>query len=73
MHGRIPWGCEGGIMVVSGEMIRMMNYVDEMAVTLRRINANIPTMSDDEKKRLADYFRKSDPSVQSILGRLERK
>jgi hypothetical protein len=60
-------------MVVSGELIRMMNYVDEMATTLRRIGANIPTMSDDEKKRLADYIRKSDPSVQGILQRLEAK
>jgi hypothetical protein len=60
-------------MVVSGELIRMMNYVDEMATTLRRIAANIPTMSDDEKKRLADYIRKSDPSVQGILQRLEAK
>jgi hypothetical protein len=60
-------------MVVSGELIRMMNYVDEMATTLRRISANIPTMSDDEKKRLADYIRKSDPSVQGILQRLEAK
>jgi hypothetical protein len=40
---------------------------------LRRIGANIPTMSDDEKKRLADYIRKSDPSVQGILQRLEAK
>ena len=60
-------------MVVSGELIRMMNYVDEMATTLRRIGANIPTMSDDEKKRLAEYIRKSDPSVQGILQRLEAK
>lgn len=60
-------------MVVSGELIRMMNYVDEMATTLRRIGANIPTMSDDEKKRLADYIRKSDPSVQGIIQRLEAK
>jgi hypothetical protein len=64
---------EGVTMVVSGELIRMMNYVDEMATTLRRIGANIPTMSDDEKKRLADYIRKSDPSVQGILQRLEAK
>jgi len=60
-------------MVVSGELIRMMNYVDEMATTLRRISANIPTMSDDERKRLADYIRKSDPSVQGILQKLEGK
>lgn len=60
-------------MVVSGELIRMMNYVDEMATTLRRISANIPTMSDDEKKRLAEYIRKSDPSVQGVLQRLEGK
>lgn len=60
-------------MVVSGELIRMMNYVDEMATTLRRISATIPTMSDDERKRLADYIRKSDPSVQGVLQRLEGK
>jgi hypothetical protein len=60
-------------MVVSGELIRMMNYVDEMATTLRRISANIPTMSDDERKRLADYIRKSDPSVQGVLQKLEGK
>jgi hypothetical protein len=60
-------------MVVSGELIRMMNYVDEMATTLRRISANIPTMSEDEKKRLADYIRKSDPSVQGILQKLEAR
>lgn len=60
-------------MVVSGELIRMMNYIDEMANTLRTISAHIPTMSDDEKKRLADYMRKSDPSVQNILQRLEGK
>jgi hypothetical protein len=60
-------------MVVSGELIRMMNYVDEMATTLRRISATIPTMSDEEKKRLADYIRKSDPSVQGVLQRLESK
>ncbi|HLH09733.1 MAG TPA: hypothetical protein VKW78_21020 [Terriglobales bacterium] len=60
-------------MVVSGELIRMMNYVDEMATTLRRISATIPTMSDDEKKRLAEYIRKSDPSVQGVLQKLEGK
>ena len=37
-------------MVVTGELIRMMNYVDDIAATLRRIQAGIPTMTEDERK-----------------------
>ncbi len=58
-------------MVVTGELIRMMNYVDEIATTLRRIQATIPSMTEDERKRLADYIRKSEPNVQGVLQKLE--
>ncbi|HMK28084.1 MAG TPA: hypothetical protein VK473_00265 [Terriglobales bacterium] len=58
-------------MVVTGELIRLMNYVDEITTTLRRINAQIPSMTDEEKRRLADYIRKAQPGVQEILQRLE--
>ena len=58
--------------IVTGELIRMMNYVDDIAATLRRIQAGIPTMTDEERKRLADYMRKSDPNFISMLETLEK-
>ena len=58
-------------MVVSGEAIRMMNYVDDISTTLRRIIANIPMMTDEERKRVADYMRKVEPNYNTIIERLE--
>jgi hypothetical protein len=59
-------------MVATGELIRMMNYVDDIAATLRRIVAGLPTMTDEERKRLAEYMRKSDPNFISTLEHLEK-
>jgi hypothetical protein len=59
-------------MVVTGELIRMMNYVDDIAATLRRIQAGIPGMTDDERKRLAEYMRKADPSYVKMMETLEK-
>lgn len=59
-------------MVATGELIRMMNYVDDIAATLRRIQTGITIMSEDERKRLADYMRKSDPNFIKILEALEK-
>ena len=59
-------------MPATGEIIRMMNYVDDIAATLRRITANMGSMSEDEKKRLADYMRKSDPNYLKVLEQLEK-
>ena len=56
----------------TGELIRMMNFVDDIAATLRRINANLSFMTDDEKKRLADYMRKADPSYPGMIEKLEK-
>ena len=58
-------------MPVTGELIRMMNYVDDIAATLRRIQAGIAGMSEDEKKRLADYMRKADPNYVKMMDSLE--
>jgi len=59
-------------MVATGELIRMMNYIDDIAATLRRVQVGITTMSDEEKKRLAEYMRKSDPNFIKILESLEK-
>ncbi|GAC1663143.1 MAG: hypothetical protein NVS9B15_26280 [Acidobacteriaceae bacterium] len=58
--------------VISGDVIRMMNYVDDISATLRRIVANVPTMNAEEKKRLAEYLRKSEPNADSVLQMLEK-
>jgi hypothetical protein len=50
----------------------MMNYVDDIAATLRRINGSLYLLSDEEKKRLAEYMRKSDPSVVTVVEQLEQ-
>ncbi len=59
-------------MVVTGELIRMMNYVDDIAATLRRIEAGISGMTQDERKRLADYMRKADPNYVKMIDMLEK-
>ena len=58
-------------MPATGEFIRLMNYVDDVAATLRRISVSLPSMTDEERKRLAEYMRKSDPNFIAILEQLE--
>ncbi len=59
-------------MPASGELIRMMNYMDDITATLRRITANVPFLTDDERKRLAEYMKKADPSVPGLISSLEK-
>jgi hypothetical protein len=59
-------------MAATGELIRMMNYVDDIAATLRRINSSLYLVTPEEKKRLAEYMRKSDPSFLAVMEQLEK-
>lgn len=59
-------------MIVSGDAIRVMNYVDDIAATLRRIIANLPAMNDEERKRIAEYMRNADPNYLKVIERLEK-
>ena len=36
-------------MAATGELIRLINYVDDISTTLRRISASIPLMDVDER------------------------
>jgi hypothetical protein len=63
---------EGAIMPATGELIRHMNYIDDIATTLRRISASIPAMTKEECARLGEYIRKSEPSYESVVQRLEK-
>jgi hypothetical protein len=67
----VPAETQGAIMPATGEVIRLMNYIDDIATTLRRISASIPAMTKEECARLGEYIRKSEPSYESVVQRLE--
>jgi hypothetical protein len=58
--------------VATGELIRAMNYVEDITTTLRRICIYIPSMSADERKRLAEALRGAAAQVNSALADLEK-
>jgi uncharacterized protein Yka (UPF0111/DUF47 family) len=63
---------QGAFMPATGELIRLMNYIDDIATTLRRISASIPAMTKEECARLGEYIRKSEPSYESVVQHLEQ-
>lgn len=60
-------------MPLSGEAIRMMNYVDDIAVTLRRIQVVLPSLTEEERDRVARHIRASEPSYESVVTSLTAK
>ena len=58
--------------VASGELIRMMNYVDDISATLRRIQASMTIVAPEERKRLAEYMKNSNPNYMGILETLDK-
>jgi hypothetical protein len=59
-------------MAATGELIRLMNYVDDISTTLRRISAFVPLMDTDERKRLAEYLRNAETGFTNVLNQLEK-
>jgi hypothetical protein len=59
-------------MAATGELIRLINYVDDIMTTLRRISAAVPAMDAEERTRLADRLRGASTSITAILGQLEK-
>ena len=59
-------------MASSGELIRMMNYVDDISTTLRRIVVGSGFMSPEERKKLAEYMRNSDPNFTKITEQMDK-
>jgi hypothetical protein len=59
-------------MRATGELIRLMNYVDDITTTLRRITANTMSMTDDERKRLGEYMRKANEKFQDVIKTVEQ-
>ena len=60
-------------MPLSGEAIRLMNYIDDVAVTLRRILALAPTLTPDERARIAEHLQHSRPNAEDVAQALASK
>jgi hypothetical protein len=63
----------GAFMPASGELIRSMNYVEDITTTLRRICISIPAMNADERKRLADSLRTAGGALNDAIKDLEKE
>ena len=59
-------------MAATGELIRLINYVDDITTTLRRIQASLHGMDADERKRLAESLRAAGNRLEELLGELEK-
>jgi hypothetical protein len=58
-------------MPLSGEAIRVMNLVDDVATTMRRMLALIPALDAEERRRVGEYLKNSQPdsaAVQTALA-----
>jgi hypothetical protein len=60
-------------MPASGELIRSMNYVEDITTTLRRICIAIPAMNAEERKRLAESLRTAGGALNSAIADLEKE
>ena len=60
-------------MPLSGEAIRLKNYIDDVAVTLRRVLALVPTLSADERAKVAEHLLQARPSVEEVATALAIK
>jgi len=58
-------------MPLSGEAIRVMNLVDDVATTMRRMLSLIPALDAEERARVSEYLKNSQPdadAVQAVLA-----
>jgi hypothetical protein len=60
-------------MPLSGEAIRLMNYIDDVAVTLRRVLATIPTLTPEERAKVAEHLEQARPSAEDVATALAAK
>ncbi len=56
----------------TGELIRIINYVDDINTTLRRITASVSGMEADERKRIAESLRGASGNLNTLISTLEK-
>ena len=57
-------------MPLSGEAIRLMNYIDDVAVTLRRILATVPSLTPEDRAIVAEHLQQAKPSADDVVQAL---
>ena len=59
-------------MAATGELIRLINYVDDITTTIRRIHASLPGVDPEEKKRLAESLKIAGEKMKELVALLEK-
>lgn len=59
-------------MPATGELIRLMNYVDDINATLRRISSAVGTMTAEERKRLSEYMHSATTGLSEVVQQLDK-
>ena len=59
-------------MPATGELIRSLNYVEDLSATVRRIVPSISSMSAEERKKIADALRSAIGNINEIVTQLEK-
>lgn len=59
-------------MAATGELIRLINYVDDITTTLRRISASLPAMDPEERQKLAQHMRNANAGFMELVERVEK-
>ena len=60
-------------MVATGDLIRSLNYVDDISATLRRIISSVASMTPEERKKLAEALRGAVGGMNDVLKGLEKE
>lgn len=59
-------------MAATGELIRLINYVDDINTTLRRIQASLYGLDAEERKRLAESLQGAGSRIQELQQEVEK-
>ena len=60
-------------MAATGELIRLINYVDDINTTLRRIQASLYGMDAGERKRLGESLRAAGARLNELVEQVEKE
>jgi hypothetical protein len=59
-------------MAATGELIRLINYIDDINTTLRRIHASLYGIDADERKKLAENLRAASAKLNELVEAVEK-
>jgi phage-related tail protein len=59
-------------MAATGELIRLINYIDDINTTLRRIHASLYGIDAEERKKLAESLRGAATKLNELVEQVEK-